>query len=92
MATASDPVKEAMELLKIAMKDDKLGKKGDSAKQLAAATAYVEVERLFEQALKGERSRSPPPPPPPRRLPCPHQPSPHLAPHTHSHPVSQTPT
>ena len=53
---ASDPVKEAMELLKIAMKDDKAGKKGDSAKQLAAATAYLQVQRLFAEAIKGERA------------------------------------
>jgi len=59
---ASDPVKEAMELLKIAMKDDKAGKKGDSAKQLAAATAYLQVQRLFAEAIKGERADASPPP------------------------------
>jgi hypothetical protein len=67
---ASDPVKEATELLRIAMKDDKLGKKGDAAKQLAAATAYLQVQRLFVEALKGEST-----PGSPRQLShecCPH--------------------
>eukprot|EP01043_Picozoa_sp_COSAG02_P096454 COSAG02_NODE_32745_length_511_cov_1.002427_2_plen_56_part_00 len=46
-------VKEGGELLKLAMKHDKAGKKGDAAKQLEAAEAYTHVKRLFAQALRG---------------------------------------
>lgn len=53
MSASVDSVKEAGELLKIAMKYDKAGKKGDADKQLQAAIAYENVHRLFAQALRG---------------------------------------
>ena len=34
--------------------DDRDGKKGDTNKQLQAALAYVKVQRLFAQALRGQ--------------------------------------
>ena len=46
-------MKEAGELLKIALTNDKAGKKGDSEKQLQAALGYTEVQRLFAQATRG---------------------------------------
>jgi hypothetical protein len=52
---SGEPVKEGGELLKIAMKYDKAGKKGDADKQLQAALAYANVQRLFAQALRGTR-------------------------------------
>lgn len=53
MSHAGEAVKEAGELLKIALKDDKDGKRGDASKQLQAALAYVGVQRLFAQVLRG---------------------------------------
>ena len=53
MSVLGNPVREAGELLKIALKNDKAGKKGDSEKQLQAALGYAEVQRLFAQAIRG---------------------------------------
>ena len=53
MSVLGNPVREAGELLKIALKNDKAGKKGDSEKQLQAALGYAAVQRLFAQAIRG---------------------------------------
>ncbi len=50
--SGENALKEGGELLKLAMKYDKAGKK-DAGQQLEAAKAYTLVKRLFEEALRG---------------------------------------